>query len=39
MDRLTGKNKLSDDDPLFTLLEQLVRAEPEFREIEVAKDA
>jgi hypothetical protein len=39
MDKLTGKNKLPVDDPLFTLLERLVRGEPEFREVDVAKDA
>ena len=36
MDKLTGKNKLSADDPLFSLLERLVRAEPDFRGIDVA---
>jgi hypothetical protein len=39
MDKLTGKNKLSNDDPLFAFLERLVRAEPEFRGIDIAKDA
>jgi hypothetical protein len=39
MDKLTGKNKLCSDDPLFTLLERLVRGESEFRAINVAKDA
>jgi hypothetical protein len=38
MDKLTGKNKLSGDDPLFALLERLARAESEFRGTEVAKD-
>ena len=39
MDKLTGKNKLASDDPLFALLEKLVRSEPEFREVSVEKDA
>lgn len=38
-DKLTGKNKLASDDPLFALLEQLVRGEPEFRGVQVEKDA
>jgi hypothetical protein len=39
MDKVTRKNKLSKDDPLFALLERLVRSEPDFRGIGVAKDA
>jgi hypothetical protein len=39
MDKVTGKNKLSKDDPLFALLERIVRDEPDFRAVDVAKDA
>ena len=38
-DKLTGKNKLTSDDPLFALLEQLVRGEPAFQGVSVEKDA
>jgi hypothetical protein len=39
LDKLAGKNKLSSDDPLCVLLEQLVRAEPDFNGVDVARDA
>lgn len=39
MDRLTGKNKLGGDDPLFVLLERIMRADPDFREITVTRNA
>jgi hypothetical protein len=38
-DKITGKNKLSADDPLASLVERLVRSEPDFRNIHVDKDA
>jgi hypothetical protein len=38
-DKLTGKNKMTSDDPLVALLESFVRSEPAFRDISVEKDA
>jgi hypothetical protein len=38
-DKLTGKNKLTSEDALFALLEELIRGESEFRGISIAKDA
>ena len=35
LDRLTGRNKLASDDPLSRIIEDIVRAEPGFNEIEV----
>jgi len=37
-DKLMGRNKQSDDDPLFVLLEKLVRGEPEFRDVSIHGD-
>ena len=38
-EKLTGRNKMSADDPLTALLESFVRAEPAIREINVDKYA
>ncbi|MBI2840740.1 MAG: hypothetical protein HYX75_20675 [Acidobacteria bacterium] len=38
-DKVTGRNKMTGDDPLVALLESLVRNEPSFREINVERDA
>jgi hypothetical protein len=38
-DKLTGQNKMMDNDDLTALLEKRVRAEPDFRDINVEKDA
>ena len=38
-DKWTGKNKMTSDDPLVTLLESFVRGEPAFRNISIEKDA
>jgi len=35
LDRLTGRNKLASDDPLSRTIEDIVREEPGFNEIEV----
>ena len=34
-DKLTGKNKMADDDPLSGLLERFVRGEADFRNVSV----
>jgi len=33
MDRITGRNKTSPDAPIFGVLEEILRAEPDFRNI------
>jgi hypothetical protein len=38
-DKLTGKNKLADDDPFFALLEGLVRGEASFRDVSIDRNA
>jgi hypothetical protein len=38
-DKVTGKNKLAADDPLTVLVENVMRSEPDFRDIHVDKDA
>ena len=38
-DKITGKNKQAADDPLTALIEGFVRAEADFRNIHVDKDA
>ena len=38
-EKLTGKNKMSPDDPLVALLEHFVRNEPSFKELAVGKEA
>ena len=38
-DKLTGKNKLADDDPFFALLESLVRNETSFRDVSIDRNA
>ena len=35
LDKLVGRNKLASDDPLSRFIEDLVRDEPEFTEVEV----
>ncbi|HEX9944036.1 MAG TPA: hypothetical protein VGG03_18650 [Thermoanaerobaculia bacterium] len=35
LDKLTGRNKLTSEDPLSRIIEGLVRNEPEFTEVEV----
>jgi len=35
LDKLAGRNKLASDDPLSRFIEDLVRDEPEFTEVEV----
>jgi hypothetical protein len=38
-DKLTGRNKLTGEDPFLALLEKAVRAEPDFREVSITQDA
>jgi len=38
-DRLFGRNRLADDDPLFAVIERLVRSDRRLREVSVAKRA
>jgi hypothetical protein len=38
-DKLFGRNKTSDDDPLFALIEAIVRADGSITEISIDKDA
>jgi hypothetical protein len=38
-DKLTGRNKLTSDDPLSVLLETCVRSDPRFRDVDVDKNA
>jgi hypothetical protein len=38
-DKVTGRNKMNPDDPLTALIEGYVRAEGNFRDIHVDKDA
>lgn len=37
-DRLTGRNKLTGEDPFLVLLEKAVRAEPDFRDMSITQD-
>ncbi len=38
-DKILGQNKLAADDPLVVLIEGLVRADPQFSEVSVERDA
>ena len=32
-DKITGRNKISPDDPIFGVVEEILRAEPDFRNV------
>jgi hypothetical protein len=36
-DKLTGRNKLTDEDPFLAFLEKAVRSEPEFRDVSITQ--
>ena len=38
-DKLLGQNKIAADDPLVRLIEHLVRADPQFSDVSVERDA
>ena len=38
-DKILGRNKMAADDPLVVLIEALVRADPQFSEVTVERDA
>jgi hypothetical protein len=39
MEKLTGRNKLTDDDPLVSLLAGIFRETPGFRDVEIEKES
>jgi hypothetical protein len=39
MDKLLGRNKMAADDPLFALIEGIVRGDSKIERVSVARDA